>query len=159
MEKVVNDIVDQYEAGRINRRQLIKHLAAFSTAMAASTGAALGAETSSPFTAVEINHVALSVTDVAKSRDFYTKLLGLNVSRESLPGNCFLNVGDNFVALFQADTPSMNHYCYSVEDYDVNTAAEKLKAEGLEPDVHGNRIYFPDPDGLRVQLASKTHRP
>ena len=55
----------------------------------------------------------------------------------------------------------MDHYCYAIKNYDVDVAEEKLKAEGLNPRVHreGGRIYFEDPDGLTVQLASKTHRP
>ncbi len=55
----------------------------------------------------------------------------------------------------------MDHYCYAIKNYDVDVAEEKLKAEGLSPRVHreGGRIYFEDPDGLTVQLASKTHRP
>ena len=54
----------------------------------------------------------------------------------------------------------MDHYCYSVKDYDVRDAERKLKAAGIEPRVRGgNRIYFEDPDGLTVQLAAETHLP
>lgn len=55
----------------------------------------------------------------------------------------------------------MDHYCFSVKDYAVLSAAEKLKEQGIQPDVHARagRIYFPDPDGLTLQLASEIHRP
>ena len=32
-------------------------------------------------------------------------------------------------------------------------AAERLRAVGIEPRLRGNRIYFPDADGIEVQLA------
>jgi hypothetical protein len=41
-----------------------------------------------------------------------------------------------------------------VENYTVGGAADTLRAQGFEPRVTGNRIYFPDPDGLIVQLAA-----
>jgi catechol 2,3-dioxygenase-like lactoylglutathione lyase family enzyme len=111
----------------------------------------------SSFKAVNINHIALSVTDVARSRDFYKKHLGLEVTREG-GNNCFLSFGSNFLALFPGPKPEMQHYCYSVAGYNVENAARKLREAGIEPEIESNRIYFPDPDGLTVQLASPDHR-
>ena len=170
MEHVIDDLVGGFEKGKLTRRELIAHLTAFAAlgAGAASGSSALtasanteGAAADSTFKGVGLNHIALNVTDVPRSRDFYVKHLGLEVSRDGGATNCFLNVGDNFVALFRNSTPGMNHYCYSIEGYDVNDAEEKLKAEGLTPRVvrGAGRIYFNDPDGLEVQLASPSHRP
>jgi catechol 2,3-dioxygenase-like lactoylglutathione lyase family enzyme len=126
------------------------------SALVASTGTARAREETT-FEAVDLNHIALDVTDISRSRDFYMKHLGLAVTQES-QSNCFLSFGSNFLALFRSPKAGMNHYCYSIKDYSVTQAAEKLKAEGIEPDIQGNRIYFPDPDGLTVQLASVDHR-
>ena len=114
----------------------------------------------STFEGVGLNHIALQVTDVPRSRDFYTKHLGLKVARQGA-NNCFLTCGKNFVALFRSDEAQMDHYCYSIKDYDVDVAEKKLKAEGFNPRVHreGKRIYFKDPDGLTVQLSSEKHEP
>ncbi len=158
MENLVDNLVGEFEAGRITRRQLVKNVGALAGSLALLGGARPGAE-ATPFTSVGLNHIALRVTDVKKSRDFYTKLLGLKTVRENLPGNCFMTTGENFVALFQSKKAAMDHYCYSVKDYDVKKAAKTLEAQGIKPEVHGNRIYFPDPDGLKVQLSSKTHKP
>jgi len=99
------------------------------------------------------NHIALTVTDLERSRDFYVRTLGMTVSRSSST-SCFLDFGADFLALFRGNRPEMHPYCYSIRDYSVDSAAQKLRSLGIEPRTEGNRIYFPDPDGLRVQLAS-----
>ncbi len=53
----------------------------------------------------------------------------------------------------------MDHYCYSIVNYDVKDAAGKLRKQKIEPRITSNRIYFPDPDGLEVQLAETEHNP
>lgn len=167
MDNEIVRLVDDYESGQITRRQLVAKLGRL-MAVVGGMGRIFGANPAvaqhdkmvSTFEAIELNHIALRVTDVHRSRDFYTKHLGLKVARES-ENNCFLTCSNNFVALFRSHEPQMDHYCYAIKNYDVDVVEEKLKAEGLNPRVHreGGRIYFEDPDGLTVQLASKTHRP
>ena len=160
MDSEITRLVGQFESGRINRRQLVAGLGALVAALSTNTQA-LAEENTSTFEAVEINHIALRVTDVLRSREFYKKHLGLSVTRDGGERNCFLSCGKNFVALFRGDEARMDHYCYSIKNYDVNKAEEKLKEHDLEPRVvrDAGRIYFKDPDGLTVQLASTTHRP
>ncbi len=151
MQDRIEKLVRAYEKGGLTRRQLVVGL----TALVSGTAAAPSPST---FTATGLNHVALAVTDVARSRDFYTNLLGMRVNREN-DGSCFLTFGDNFVALFRRAQAGMDHYCYSVEGYDAHTAALKLREQNLKSRVTGDRIYFDDPDGLTVQLAAAEHRP
>lgn len=167
MESEISRILEHYEKGRMTRRQLVSGLGSMVAALSGA-GAILGAqetkeakteeEKESTFKGVELNHIALRVTDVQRSRDFYVKHLGLEVRREGA-SSCFLDCGHNFVALFKGGEAGLDHYCYSIESYDVEVAEKKLKAEGFDPRVTSGRIYFKDPDGLTVQLASKTHRP
>ncbi len=171
MDVVISKLVKQFEQGSIDRRQLVAGLGTL-VAFAAGRGRAAGQETAdavetveSPaeptFRAVGLNHIALRVTDVLRSREFYKRHLGLQVVRDGGERNCFLTCKDGFVALFQNKTPGMDHYCYSVIDYDVNSAEQKLRQQGFEPRVvrDDGRIYFDDPDGLEVQLAAASHRP
>ncbi len=158
----IDRLVGTYEAGHISRRRLVTQLSAM-TALATTVGSASGAQPWSTrqdpgatFQAVGLNHIALSVTDISRSRDFYVRHLGLTVSRESA-SSCFLDCGPHFVALFRSRSPGLNHYCYEVDGYDVNAAAETLRANDLPPRVSGSRIYFDDPDGLEVQLAAPGH--
>ena len=160
MEAQLDRILDRYEAGALTRRQLVTRLLALVAGSGASTrlAAAEAEGEASTFSAVGLNHIALRVTDVARSRDFYVRRLGLKVARESLPGSCFLDCGDQFVALFRGEQPGLDHYCYSVPGYDQGRAASKLRAVGIEPRLSGGRIYFDDPDGIEVQLAAPEHR-
>ena len=157
MEAAISLLIDQYDHGKVTRRQLVKSLAV-AAGLGAAAGSADAVGTQEPtFRATRLNHIALSVTDVECSRDFYVRHLGLTVSSDSAPHNCFLDCGPNFVALFRGQEPGMHHYCYSIVDFDQQEAAQKLRAANIEPDLQDRRIYFPDPDGLTVQLASETH--
>ena len=108
------------------------------------------------FSAVEFNHMALSVSDVGRSREFYQMLLGLPVTSQGAR-NTFLGMGKNFLALFQSSPSGLNHYCYSIRNYEVGRVVQVLEQKGLRPRREANRVYFPDPDGLTVQLAEVGH--
>ena len=112
----------------------------------------------SSFRGTGINHIALRVTDIARSRDFYQELFGLPVVRQS-DSECFLGLGTNFLALFKGDEPGMDHYCYSIENYDPTTALVKLKSFDLNAWRHDDRVYFEAPDGITIQVASEDHQP
>lgn len=165
MNAILSRMMDDYDRGMLTRRELLARLMG-SLAFAGAAGDALGAEGSrapgtggSTFEASGINHIALSVTDVARSRDFYVQHLGMKVSRD-WAGSAFLTCGENFVALFRAGEPGLHHYCYSVHDYEVDSAEQRLRAANL-PNIRrsSDRIYFDDPDGLTVQLAAEAHLP
>lgn len=155
MQAIFSRLVEQYERGALSRRQLVAALAAL--AGVGSTAGLVAAATKPTFQATRLNHIALDVTDVARSRDFYVEHLGLQVTSDSAPQNCFLDCGPNFVALFRSDVAGLNHYCYSITEFATGAVAERLRAVGLEPDVQGRRVYFADPEGITVQLASETH--
>ena len=155
MENQIDHLLTSFESGNLTRRQLVAGLAALAT----GAGARKATAQESTFAATGLNHIALRVTDVARSRDFYVEHLGLEVTSESLPSNCFLDCGDEFVALFRGPSAGLAHYCYSIPDYDQQDAARRLREVGLAPRLQGGRIYFDDPDGLEVQLASDSHGP
>lgn len=158
MTTCITEMIDAFAAGRMSRRELIAGVGTLVAVAAAGTSGSASAQASAPtFKAVGLNHMALRVTNVPRARDFYIKHLGMTVTSDS-PSSCFLNFDGGFLALFRGDEARMDHYCYSIEGYDVNAAAEKLRAEGIEPRIEGERIYFPDADGHTVQLAAPDHR-
>jgi catechol 2,3-dioxygenase-like lactoylglutathione lyase family enzyme len=157
-------LIDDYEQGRLSRRQLVGRLLGLGAAMAmledftrgqtAGQGGAADAEQAT-FQATGLDHIALDVTDMARSREFYIKHLGLRVIRGD-ENALFLGADrDFFLTLFRADRPGLNHYCYAIKKYDPDDAFERLADAGLRPRRTGNRVYFPDPDGLTVQVTGR----
>ncbi len=152
-EKLVAD----FEAGKLSRRQLVARLMGLGAAMAVTADTALAQqETKSEaptFQATGLHHIALDVTDVPRSRDFYAQHLGLRVTNGDDKA-LFMGAGGGFVlALFRAEKPQLNHYCYGIKNFETASAVAKLRAAGINPRETGGRVYFPDPDGLEVQIA------
>ncbi len=152
-EKLVAD----FEAGKITRRQLVARLMGLGAAMAMTADNALAQEDTKSkaptFQATGLHHIALDVTDVPRSRDFYAEHLGLRVTNGD-DNALFMGAdGEFFLTLFRADKPQLNHYCYGIKNFDTASAVAKLRAEGINPRETGGRVYFPDPDGIEVQVA------
>lgn len=152
----ISKLVEDYDRGHLTRRQLVASLAAAATAMA---GASLlgdtpaAAQQASPtFQATGLDHIALSVTDIANSRQFYEQHLGLRVTRCG-SSTCFLQCGDDFLALFRGEKPGLHHYSYAIDDFSADDAVQRLERAGLTPKRRDNRVYFDDPDGLEVQVS------
>jgi catechol 2,3-dioxygenase-like lactoylglutathione lyase family enzyme len=154
-------LVDEFLAGRVTRRELILRLMSVGAAVGgfASAASAFAADDDDPaaeptFAAKSLDHIALNVTDIPRSRDWYMKHLGLRPMSDSRTSS-FLRCdgGSDFVALFKSTTPGMHHYSFAIEKYDQQEAAERLRAAGLTPKLRGSRIYFDDPDGIEVQVS------
>jgi catechol 2,3-dioxygenase len=117
----------------------------------------------------KLGHVVLKVRDARKSRDFYTRTLGLKVAHENLErGAVFLSFGEQHhdLALFQLATgeppaesqPGLHHVAWQLPSFaELQAAHRELGALGIhvESTIEHNvtrSIYFPDPDGNRVEL-------
>ena len=156
----IEELVAAVEEGTISRRCLIARLGVIAAWLAGAKNVAAASQPeASTFNAVGLNHIALSVSDVARSRDFYKKHLGLTVMRERDGQNCFMRCGEHFVALFRATEPGLDHYCYTIKEYVPAAVVDKLNAVGLKPRRVENRVYFDDPDGITVQVSARDNRP
>jgi catechol 2,3-dioxygenase-like lactoylglutathione lyase family enzyme len=157
MENIIAKLLDDFEHGRMNRRQLIKSL---SVAAAAAAGAApaIAAE-GKGFKAVTVNHISYNVADYAKTRDFYVDLLGMKVSGDN-GRQCNLSFGDSFLLprnVRQGRTPPLvDHIAYTIEHWDKAQVEEELKRRGLSPrpDTE-NSFHVKDPDGFDLQISGK----
>jgi catechol-2,3-dioxygenase len=149
-------VVDGFLRGEVSRREMVMRLMALG-AMSA-TGASLGArparaaQDAPTFRAVSVDHIALSVTDLDRSRAWYERHLGLTTTSQDA-SSVFLDAGDDFVALFKSETPGLHHFSFGIRDYDQQENARRLRAAGLEPKLRGGRTYFDDPDGIEVQVS------
>jgi catechol 2,3-dioxygenase-like lactoylglutathione lyase family enzyme len=154
---IAERLVEDFERGVLSRRQLVSRLMGLGAALTMMQRMAEANQADGgTFQATGLSHVALNVSSVSKSRDWYIKHLELKVITDGGEDNCFLGSGDGFfLTLFKGEHPGLNHYCYAIKGYDVEKAEEKLKAAGMKPRREGNRIYFPDPDGITVQVAAR----
>ncbi len=151
----VEHIFEDYDQGRIGRREAMVRLGTL-VAMLSGAGASVAtAEQATTFRTTGVGHIALRVTDLERSKEFYQRHLGLSVLRSG-PSNCFLGAGeDDFLALFRSETAGLDHYCYQVQDFDATDAVDRLESAGLGPRRREDRVYFEDPDGLTVQVSGK----
>ncbi len=118
---------------------------------------------------LKLGHLVLSVRDCVRSRDFYTKMLGMKVSSEKLErGQVFLTIGDehHVLALFQRatldpptpDQPGIRHIAFQLDNFEqVQNAYDELKAAGIpvenaSEDGIARSFYVRDPDNNCVEL-------
>lgn len=108
-----------------------------------------------------LDHVVLHCRDTARSRAFYTEILGMGVRIES-DAYLFLSCGAQVVALFRADDglPSkrreMDHVAFTVKGSYEDILAS-LEAHGIAVETRAGDprcIYFNDPDGHRIQILA-----
>ena len=159
MENIIADIVRKFEEGKIDRRQMIRNLA-----MAASAASVLGSTSASAagggFTALDVNHLSMTVPNYAKTRDFYSDLLGLKVSNDDGKSRCSLS-GGAFrmqVRTGNVSVPLIDHFGVTIENWNKPAVEAELKRRNLNPQTAaGNEISWSikDPDGYRIQLDKK----
>lgn len=149
MHRRIQDLIDGYDQALLTRDALVEQLAA----LVGSTPDEPPLPHRSTFRSIGLNHLALRVTDVSRSREFYVRHLGAQVMGEG-PDHCFLACGANhFVALLRHNCPGLDHFCLTIDEYDPDRAAAGLEAAGFDAHRSEDRVFFEDPDGLVVQIA------
>lgn len=120
-------------------------------------GVVARARASAAFDPIEVNHVALRVADLEASEEFYRHMFGAPGIIFERPGQRYMRMGQNFVALFERDEPAMDHFAISVEGYDADAVEQKTDEMGLNPRRSSTFVYVLDPDGIEVQIAHPEH--
>jgi lactoylglutathione lyase len=160
VEKVVVDLLDQFERGRISRRQLVQSLTIGMVAASAGTNAlAATPAKKSAFKAVGVNHISYGVGDYARTRDFYVDLFGMEVSHDN-GKQCILSFGDAALIARKSKQPDgkplVDHIAYTIDQWDRSYVEAELRKRGLTPRVDTEEsFHVKDPDGFDVQIASK----
>ena len=156
MEQIIAKLLNDFEHGKMNRRQLIQSLAMAATAAAAAPAVAAEGK---GFKAVTINHISYQVADYARTRDFYVDLLGMKVSGDN-GRQCNLAFGDSFLLPRNVRnggaTPRVDHIAYTIEDWDQKAVKAELERRGLSPrEDTVNSYHVKDPDGFDLQISGK----
>lgn len=157
MEQIVDEMVSEFERGKVTRRQLIQNLALAFAASSAVTPALAAAPEGRVLQASYINHVSYQVADYAKTRDFYAGLFGMKVVEDDGKTQCRLLFGDNILAVRNASTRpdkkiGIDHIAYTIANWDEEKDANlaEIARRGLKL-TGGNNLV--DPDGFRVQFG------
>lgn len=159
MEQVIAKLLDDFEGGRMSRRQLIQSLAMAALAAPAATAVAAQtpAPTPAPWKTVCLDHISYSVSDYKKSAAFYQNLMGWEIRNDNNQNQASLtipNVGDIIIrnrrqpaadaAPAAAPAPTqgatrppltgvINHVSYGVAPWDTQAVEAELKKRGLNP--------------------------
>lgn len=126
-----------------------------------------------PIALQAIHHVRLTVTDVARAQEFYTRILGFQVARQ-VPNGVLMTQGTFLLGLtapydpasapaddrFSEHRAGLDHLSFSVASRaDLEEAIQLFDAKGIS---HGEindigRFYvlaFRDPDNIQLELTA-----
>ena len=126
---------------------------------------------------VGYGHVAIKVTDLDRSLDFYRDRLGFPemLRLKNDDGSTWLVylriTDDHYLEIFPGaendrapgwNANGVNHLCFTIEDLDATTG--RIKAAGIaltseiKQGLESNRqAWIEDPDGNRIELMEMTH--
>ncbi|MFI7130440.1 VOC family protein [Nonomuraea sp. NPDC050153] len=126
----------------------------------------------------QTGHVGLNVTDLDKSKEFYTRVFGFTVAGESQEdgrryaflaqdGTLMLTLWQQSTGRFESARPGLHHLSFQVADLDAVRRAETVIREigatlyhdGVVPHREGassGGVFFADPDGIRLEIFAPT---
>lgn len=172
MEKIISNMLQDYENGHTSRRQFIQKLTLAVGAMASSaTGAA--AQATSVKTS-RVGHVSYVVSDYKRTRDWYVDALGMKITNDDGKNQCYLSFGDNILVPRNKspinpneNAPLVDHIAYQIDDWNTDRIKAELERHklqdrtggfdlkiGLGNGVQENYVSFhvKDPDGFDVEI-------
>jgi catechol 2,3-dioxygenase-like lactoylglutathione lyase family enzyme len=117
-----------------------------------------------------LDHVALSVSDLKRSSEFYADVLGLERAYDEWHEPVFMVAGGTGLALFSTESHESSgdpdakppvrflHVVFRVDRDGFEAAQAELAGCGIETKFadHGSAhsLYFDDPDGHKVELTT-----
>ena len=126
-----------------------------------------------PIPVIGIDHAAISVRNLDRSMEFYTKILGFKITERepSKPGiEYFLDCGTSLIGLIQGKEEEGehplcdggtggNHVSFRIHAKDFDRSVEALKAHHVTVTFSKKRekswsVYFLDPDGNKLELTA-----
>ena len=131
---------------------------------------------------IQLNHVNLRVDDWQRSAEFYRRFFGFTVG-ESRTYHALVCANGSWASLqTKADIDQeqrsfgsapgavkwsqrpqwgpglLEHFCFQIQDFDINEAQQKLNAAGVEAFVTGSHLWTVDPDGVLLQILHPDFR-
>ena len=179
METTIATLIKDFEAGRMDRRQLIKSLAALAMVGGAAPAQA---QTKAPWKTVHLDHISYAVSDYKKSAEWYSNLMGWEIANDNGKNQATLrigNVGEIIIrnsrrpegAAAPAAAPAaaggpggprppltgvINHVSWGIAPWDKTAVKEELTKRGLNPRDDFQSYHVLDPDGWDLQISNQT---
>jgi len=103
MERIISGLLQDFETGKLTRRQLIQALALGMTAGPASLAAAqkqaaqstiAPPRSAAPWQTVWLDHISYAVSDYRRSTAFYRDLMGWEIIHDDGQKQCSMKVGN-----------------------------------------------------------------
>jgi catechol 2,3-dioxygenase-like lactoylglutathione lyase family enzyme len=194
MQSDIDRLMTAYKHGHVSRRVFLGSLAALTVAgcgaddsagpTATSTDAPAPpapAQTGPPIPVTGINHMTLSVSDPARSLEWYQGLFGMPIAaRQADTVVLRVGSGPQFMALGggASENPRITHLCLSVDDFDDERIVQILAENGVAASGESGpmqsrvrmrgeefggapegtpELYFGDPDGIVIQLQDSSY--
>ena len=156
MEHIIAKLLQEFEQGKMSRRQLIQSLALTATAASAATAVPAAGTADTGFKAIGLSHISFNVDEYTKMRDFYAGLFGMRVWAETKAG-CRLECGNMHFSMHQspANTPHLDHIAIRIQKYDQKMVDATLNRRGIPVDYSTGEPKIKDPAGLTVQIVDK----
>jgi catechol 2,3-dioxygenase-like lactoylglutathione lyase family enzyme len=180
METLIATLVKDFEDGRMDRRQLIRSIAALAVS-AAPAAAQPSTAPRAPWKTVKLDHISYAVSDYRRSAAFYTSLMGWEVVNDNGQNQATLRIGDigeviirnarrpeaqppAAAATQQAARPAVtgviNHVSWGISPWDTDGVRAELEKRGLSPraDMVGTDFkswHVLDPDGWDLQISNQ----
>jgi catechol 2,3-dioxygenase-like lactoylglutathione lyase family enzyme len=166
MDKIIEGLLQQFESGKISRRQLAQVLATGAAASMVGAPASAAAPASKPlFKTLFLNHISYATTDYAPVRDFYTGILGMTTGAHSDNGTqCKMTFGQSFMLVRNSrqpvEKPVVNHLAFTIDNWDTKKVEAALKDRGFDPrpDTEDS-FHVKDPAGYDVQICGPGMNP
>lgn len=163
MEQTIETLLNDFETGKMNRRQLIKSLAMVA---AVAAPASASAADKAPWKTVHLDHISYAVNDYKKSAEWYAGLMGWEIKNDNGKNQATLRIGDVGEIIIrnsrrptsaeasarqapEAATPAgpganamanrppltgvINHVSYGVQPWDTEAVKAELTRRGLNP--------------------------
>ena len=105
-----------------------------------------------------MHHVAIQVSDMARSTEFYRKLFGESEPGLGNPPQPVFHAGETRFLLYNpapTKPAKIDHFSVLVDSFDAPSAVKVLKALGANAELsrQGTLNEFFDPEGIRLQVT------
>lgn len=107
-----------------------------------------------------LNHITIAVSDLNRSFDFYTNILGMT-PHVRWEGGAYLTLGNTWFCLscdHVIPSQDYSHIALDIATENIAAFANKLRTENIiewkQNRSEGESIYFLDPDGHKLEVHS-----